>query len=178
MYILAKILIYLINLFFVIVIEVSKLIFISNQRLIYLHIKINNFILKKRWIKIHTNKLLILAPHCLQSLECHQNVIIDIKNCQGCGKCNLKDLLEIYYQYQIPLFVVTGGSIARQKISEGNYQGIIAIACEKEIEEGIRNSFPLPVFAIINEKPYGPCIHTKIDTKKIIEGISCFSCDI
>ncbi|MDI6786355.1 MAG: DUF116 domain-containing protein [bacterium] len=175
MYVLAKILIYLINLFFVIVIEVGKLLFVSDQKLISLHIKANNFILKKKWIKINTNKLLILAPHCLQNSECHQNIIIDINNCQGCGKCNLKNLLEVYHQYQISLFIVTGGSIARQKIIEGKYQGIIAIACEKEIEEGIRSSFPLPVFAVINERPHGPCTNTKVDIKKIVEGINCFS---
>lgn len=174
MHILAKILIYLINLFFVIAIETGKLLFISDHKIVHLHIKVNNFIIKKKWLKVHLKNILILAPHCLQNSDCHQNIVIDIKNCQGCGKCNLKDLVEIYHQYQISLFVVTGGILARQKVAEGKYQGIIAIACEKEIEEGIRNSFPLPVFAITNERPAGPCINTKVDIERIMEGINCF----
>ncbi|MBU0600075.1 DUF116 domain-containing protein [bacterium] len=171
---LAKSLIYLINLFFVITIGAGKLLFISDQKLIQLHVNINNFILKRKWIRVSPKRLLILAPYCLQNSSCHQNIVVDIKNCQSCGACNLKDLTEIYHQYQISLFVVKGGTLALQKAKKERCQGIVAIACEKEVEEGIKNSFPIPVFGVFNERPSGPCCDTKVDVRKVVEGINCF----
>jgi hypothetical protein len=171
---LIKILIYLNNLFFSLIIGIGEQIFLSGEKLINLHIKVNNFILKRRWIKAKSKEILILAPHCLQNSNCNQKILRDINNCLGCGRCNLKDLGEIYKKYQLSLSIVTGGSLAKEKVKEKEYQGVIAIACEKEIEEGIRNSFPTPVFAVVNNRPKGPCQDTKVDINKVMEGIRCF----
>jgi len=33
--------------------------------------------------------------------------------------------------------------------------------------DGMREVFPIPIFGVLNQRPEGPCINTKVDTKKI-----------
>lgn len=124
-----------------------------------------------------SNGLLLLSPSCLQNKDCPAKITNDIQECRRCGRCKIKDLVEMSELHQLSLMVVTGGTVAREAVKGNNYGGVIAIACERELETGIRDAFPLPVIAIINERPEGPCVNTQVDIEKVKEGIrECESC--
>jgi hypothetical protein len=39
---------------------------------------------------------------------------------------------------------------------------------------GILDSYPLPVIVVLNERPHGPCINTKVDIEKVKDAIASF----
>jgi hypothetical protein len=39
----------------------------------------------------------------------------------------------------------------------------VAVACERDLVSGIRDAWPLPVIGLINERPEGPCVNTRVD---------------
>ena len=64
--------------------------------------------------------------------------------------------------------------MARKKVIDIKPKAIIAIACERDLTEGILDTNPLPVMGILNIRPEGPCKNTKVDLDKVIEGIKFF----
>ncbi|MDI6792709.1 MAG: DUF116 domain-containing protein [bacterium] len=163
---------FLVQIVFSILIGLGKWLGLSEEELIGRHIRINNYLVKHEPWPAGSNGLFLLAPSCLQNKDCTAKITNDIQECRRCGRCNVKDLLEMAETRQLPLMVVTGGTVARERVKENNYGGVIAIACERELETGIRDAFPLPVIAIINERPEGPCVNTRIDMKKVEEGVN------
>jgi uncharacterized protein len=119
--------------------------------------------------------ILILLPHCIQASECDVRITHNIYNCRRCGKCGISGLLEIAERQNVKLFIATGGTIARRIVKESRPDAIIAVACERDLSSGIVDTFPLPVLGILNERPFGPCVDTRVDMKKVEEAITFFS---
>lgn len=135
-------------------------------------IKYNNKLVKKRHLA--NNRILILVPRCLQFQECTNNVVGDIANCKKCGKCQMKDLVNLAEHTDNKIVVATGGEIARRIIEETKATTVLAIACEKELISGIIDTYPIKVYAIINQRPQGPCVNTQVEieeVKKILKNI-------
>jgi hypothetical protein len=114
-------------------------------------------------------KLLLLLPHCLQKQECKIRLAFDINNCEDCGDCDICKLKDIGKQYDIHISVVNGGTLARKVVHDTMPDAIIAVACHRDLTEGVRESWIYPVYAILNERPFGPCVDTKVDTDKVIK---------
>jgi uncharacterized protein len=112
-------------------------------------------------------KILLLMPHCLQDQECTVKVTHRAENCKGCGKCPIKDLLELARKYQVDLAVATGGTIARRIVIERRPDLIIAVACERDLTSGIQDTTPMPVYGIFNERPFGPCLNTRVALDRV-----------
>jgi uncharacterized protein len=112
-------------------------------------------------------KILLLMPHCLQNSECDVKVTFRVENCKRCGKCRIKDLIEISEKYGVSLAVATGGTLARRIVSETRPDLIIAVACERDLTSGIQDTTPLPVYGIFNERPFGPCFNTQVAVGRI-----------
>ena len=70
--------------------------------------------------------------------------------------------------------MATGGTLARRIIVENRPEAIVAVACELDLTTGILDSYPLPVIGILNERPHGPCINTKVDIQKVKDAIASF----
>ncbi|MBI4823756.1 MAG: DUF116 domain-containing protein [Nitrospirae bacterium] len=136
-------------------------------------INLNNRLVKKE--KPRVKKLLLLLPHCLQIDECKIRLTHNIYNCEGCGKCEIKNLIELAERYKLNLFVATGGTLARRIVSDVKPEAIVAVACEMDLSSGIPDTYPLPVIGIPNERPFGPCLNTKVDLEKVKEAISFLS---
>jgi hypothetical protein len=94
-----------------------------------------------------------------------------VKNCKGCGKCEIKDLIALADEYQIKIAVATGGTLARRIIVQNKPEAIVAVACELDLTSGIQDSYPIPVIGILNDRPNGPCINTKVDILKVRSAI-------
>ncbi|MDI6641386.1 MAG: DUF116 domain-containing protein [Elusimicrobiota bacterium] len=63
--------------------------------------------------------------------------------------------------------VATGGRLAKRWVRELKPDFIVAVACERELSEGISAVYPLPVVGIPNIRPYGPCLNTTVDISMV-----------
>ena len=151
---------------------VGRVLGVSRERVQQSFIEVNNHLVRSNTHRTTPNKLLILLPHCIQEFECQIKITGNIKNCKGCGKCEIKDLIKIADQYQVKIAVATGGTLARRIIVENRPDAIVAVACELDLTSGIQDSYPIPVIGILNERPNGPCINTKVDIQKVKAAIS------
>ncbi len=122
-----------------------------------------------------TKKILLLLPHCLQFSECSIRITHNIHNCKGCGRCEIKDLIQISDELGLDLFVATGGTLARRIVKDVRPEAIIAVACERDLSSGLSDTFPMPILGITNERPFGPCFNTKVDLGRVKEAIRFFS---
>jgi hypothetical protein len=48
------------------------------------------------------------------------------------------------------------------------------VACERDLSSGIQDSYPLPVFGVLNSRPQGPCYDTLVDLEKVEEALKTF----
>lgn len=120
-------------------------------------------------------KILLLLPHCIQIKECDIRLTHNIMLCKRCGRCEIKDLIEIGDKYGINLFIATGGTLARRIVKEVMPEAIVAVACERDLSSGIVDTYPLPVIGIPNERPFGPCLNTRVDLRLVKEAIEFLS---
>lgn len=136
-------------------------------------IGLNNELVRRegRRTKKPAKKLLLLLPHCLQTDECKIRLTHNVRNCAGCGKCEIKDLIAMADESGLELFVATGGNLARRIVGDVRPEAIVAVACERDLSSGIADTFPLPVLGIQNERPFGPCLNTRVDLAKVKDAI-------
>jgi hypothetical protein len=48
------------------------------------------------------------------------------------------------------------------------------VACERDLTSGIQDSYPLPVFGVLNQRPCGPCLDTLVPLAGLEESIRLF----
>ena len=156
-----------INFLFPINVCFGKLIGITKESIRESFISVNNSFIKFHKLDLLAKDILLLLPHCLQEYECSYRVTNDINNCSDCGRCDILKLKQISTKYKINVAIATGGTLARKIIIQTNPKFIIAVACQKDLVDGLLEVFPIPVYGILNERPYGPCINTKINTELI-----------
>ena len=152
----------------------GRLVGVSKEKVQQSFIELNNHLVRSNNHRTRPNQLLILLPHCIQDFDCQIKITGNIKNCKGCGKCEIKDLIELSNQYEVKIAVATGGTLARRIIVENKPEVIVAVACELDLTSGIQDSYPIPVIGILNERPNGPCINTKVDIQKVRKAILDF----
>lgn len=111
--------------------------------------------------------ILLLMPHCLQNSDCLTKITYRVENCKRCGKCVIKDLLELTEKYNVKMAVATGGTVARRIVIETRPDLIIAVACERDLTSGIQDTTPMPVYGIFNERPFGPCFNTSVAVDRV-----------
>ncbi|NTV53662.1 MAG: DUF116 domain-containing protein [Candidatus Firestonebacteria bacterium] len=101
-------------------------------------------------------KLLVLVPRCL-SREVFQAL--------GALKAH----------YGFTQMIVTGGTEARRAIGKLRPQGVLAVACERDLLAGVNDvKGRVPILAFANRRPEGPCRNTVVDMQKIENGIKLF----
>ncbi len=138
-------------------------------------IKVNNELVKSEGHRFPPDKLLLLMPHCIQNSRCKFRLTYNIDNCKRCGDCALAGLLDLRDKYGIKLAVATGGTIARRIVVQHRPGLIIAVACERDLASGIQDTYPLPVYGILNTRPFGPCLDTDVSLDQVEWAINEFS---
>ncbi len=137
-------------------------------------VKVNNEMVLGSNIQVSGNNLLVLLPHCIQNSLCPHRLTYGIDNCQRCGKCKICDLLKLRDEWGFTLVVATGGTIARRIVVNTKPRLILAVACERDLTSGILDTYPLPVYGIINERPCGPCIDTGVNLEHLKSALQLF----
>ncbi len=137
-------------------------------------VSLNNLMTRLRKKKSPPEGLLLLFPHCIQNSKCKQNIKHEINECIRCGKCKVKDLLELSEEYGISIAVASGGRIALKRVMAKEVQGVVAIACEKELRTGLMAAMPKAIYAVPNQRPYGYCVDTDVYMDDVIKAIKFF----
>ncbi len=137
-------------------------------------VSLNNMMTRLRKKKCPPKGLLLLFPHCIQNSNCKQNIKHEINECIRCGKCKVKDLLELSEEYGISLAVASGGRIALKRVMAKEVQGVVAIACEKELRTGLMAAMPKAIYAVPNQRPYGYCVDTDVYMDDVLKAIEFF----
>ena len=154
----------LINIIFTIEVFVAKILKIDVDLVMRYFIFLNN--------RINVSlrgKMLLLLPRCLQNSKCSQDIMSDIQNCKRCGDCQISDVLLIAKPDKVAITVVGGGRRALEKVKEIAPDSVIAVACEKELIDGIKEIQGIPVLALENLRPNGPCLNTGLDIERLKE---------
>lgn len=120
------------------------------------------------------SSILVLLPHCLQKDDCNVRITTDIVNCAECGGCDIARIKQIVTGYNVDAAVATGGSLARKLIAEKRPDVIVAVACHRDLSEGVRDAWAFPVYALLNERPNGPCHETRVNVANIEFAINHF----
>ncbi len=156
-----------INFIFPISIFWGRFVGISKDRIRESFVHVNNAFVNTINSMFKPSEVLILLPHCLQNNNCEIRITNNYMNCKNCGKCDIGDLKNIAIEYKVHLAIATGGTLARRIIVKIRPKFIIAVACQRDLVDGIQDVFPIPVYGVLNERPEGPCVNTRVNSKKI-----------
>jgi len=138
-------------------------------------IDINNQMVRlmmKRKGTVKPERLLLLMPHCIQFDNCKIKVTRNVRNCAGCGKCEIGELLKLCDEFGLDLFIASGGTTARRMVMEKRPQAVVAVACERDLTSGLQDSYPLPVIGIVNIRPQGYCMETMVDLDEVRKAVT------
>jgi len=135
-------------------------------------IEVNNSLFKATQKRINKDRLLILLPQCLQNYDCPYRVITNVNNCRRCGKCRIGEILQWGEIHDASICIATGGTLARKVIVDNKPTVIVAAACERDLSSGIQDAYPIPVYGILNQRPYGPCVNTQLDLDELKEAVA------
>jgi hypothetical protein len=137
-------------------------------------IQVNNELVAAEVGRFRPAEILILLPHCLQWSGCSLRVSSRPENCARCGRCDLAGLMELVDKYGVGIGVATGGTLARRIVKSKNPRLIIAVACERDLASGIQDTHPLPAYGVLNERPNGPCLDTRVAVPAIEKALQRF----
>ncbi|MDI9475832.1 MAG: DUF116 domain-containing protein [Natronincolaceae bacterium] len=137
-------------------------------------IELNNRLVSIDEYSIKGNDILVLIPHCIQKSFCPHRITTNIENCKRCGKCSIDSLIKLKEEFGVNIRVVTGGTLARKVIEDLKPKAIVAIACERDLAGGLYEVRDLPVIAITNKRPEGPCLNTTVDINEVRAAIKHF----
>jgi hypothetical protein len=154
-----------------VVLRTGKMLGVEKDRLVRAFVNINNEIVRSLMKGKKPDHILVLLPHCLQLDDCGLKLTSDIGKCVGCGKCDIKELVEIAEKYNLSINVATGGTVARRIVKETRPDVILAVACERDLLSGIQDTYPLPVIGFCNRRPNGECRSTRVNVLLIEDEI-------
>ena len=159
---------------FPLLVLVGKCVGIGKDQVRKSFVAINNQLVMAEARRVPPEKLLILLPQCLQNHECDVRITGNVENCKGCGKCRIKDLVALSHKYHVNIAVATGGTLARKIVVDKRPDMIVAVACERDLTSGIQDTYPIPVYGILNRRPNGPCYDTDVDIENVERGMTAF----
>lgn len=160
---------------FPLLVMVGKVVGIGKDQVRRSFVAINNQLVLAEAKQVHPQKLLILLPQCLQNHECDVRITAGrVENCKACGRCKIKNLVALSHQYGVSIAVATGGTLARKIVVDQRPDMIIGVACERDLTSGIQDTYPIPVYGILNRRPHGPCYDTDVDLEMVERGMLAF----
>ena len=163
-----------IKLFLPLMTVVGRLAGLSKDEVRQAFIRVNNDLVLSENHRHRADKILLLMPHCLQRSDCAVRLTYDIRNCKRCGRCPIHGLIGFADRFGVKLAIATGGTIARRIVVQNRPRLIVAVACERDLASGIQDTYPLPVYGVLNERPHGPCLDTLVDLERLEQALLRF----
>ena len=136
---------------------------------------------EKKIQDINPAQRILLLPHCLRRADiCRAKYSKQGLECNECDPdCAIKQLRRMALDRGYKgVCVAPGGRLALKYIQENKPLGIVAIACDKELEEGVRavngltkkEEERLPVLVVPLSRD--GCVDTDVDMRLALEKIS------
>ena len=147
--------------------RIGRILHIDGDSIRASFIELNNQLVRSNKLNIQPEKILILLPHCLQKYSCEKKVSNFIENCTGCGQCDIAEIRDLGKKLGVSVAVVTGGTLARKTISMLRPKVVVAVACERDLFSGIMDARPIPAVGVVNKRPEGACINTRVDLEQL-----------
>lgn len=148
--------------------SLSKRIKLDSEKTIRTYINLNNNFLINHIKNKASSKIMLLLPHCIQLHTCSMKLTYDIKNCKMCGKCAISNLIELSEKFNVNISVASGGTMARKQVADLRPDVIMAVACERDLLSGIRDTLPMNVIGVLNSRPNGHCLNTTVNIDSIL----------
>jgi len=140
---------------------------ISADRVKASFLELNNALVKAETSNRARTRVLLLLPHCLQNSACSRMLSGDIRNCAECGSCSVCELKQLLPKYAFETRIVGGGGLALKMVDELRPEAVIGVACERELVAALKEIRRVPVIAVSNRRPEGPCRNTKVIVDKV-----------
>jgi hypothetical protein len=163
-----------VKLLFPVAVLLAKLVRFDRAKLMASFVRVNNSLTIAQSKRIKGDRILVLLPHCLQIDVCNRKITNDLSNCIRCGRCPVGAFIEAGEKRGLKIEVVNGGTLARKRVAMWKPQGIIAVACERDLTLGIQDVHPVPVYGVINDRPQGPCVNTSVNMDAVDTAINFF----
>lgn len=128
-----------------------------------LFVQFNNLLIRIRRVRVSPSNLLLLVPRCLQKNGCARTLGETLDDCRACGDCNVMDLLAVRDEFGLRCSMAAGGREALAFVRDPQVKAVVAVACEKELTQGILAVFPKPVLGVLNIQTNGPCRNTRLN---------------
>jgi hypothetical protein len=126
---------------------------ISKDRIGNSFLKLHNLITRNYLARQKPGRLLVLLPRCLR-------------------KESRTELTNRLSGENFKVYTAAGGEEARKAIMEYRPSRILAIACERDLMSGIKDvASRIPVLAIPNKRPEGPCKNTELALPELEEAL-------
>lgn len=116
---------------------------------------------------VPADRILLLLPHCLQRHDCQRRITFDPYNCVRCGECPVGSLLDLADRTGVNIAIATGGTLARRHVKELKPLAVVAVACPRDLGQGMLDAHPVPVAGVENERPLGDCFDTTVDVAAV-----------
>ncbi|WP_370575945.1 DUF116 domain-containing protein [Methanomethylovorans sp.] len=85
-----------------------------------------------------TKNRIILAPHCMRSMDCPAHSTEEGIQCVSCGKCIFERLGKDAQKYGYKLYIITGSSFVKHILRNEKIEGALLIACDYELNKVMR----------------------------------------
>jgi hypothetical protein len=115
-----------------------------------------------------TKKRIILAPHCMRSLDCPAHSTQTGIQCKSCGKCVFTQLKKDAEKYGYKLFILTGSSYVKNILKMEAADGVLLIACDYEINKVMRALKGKKVTTYGVPMENDGCFGTQVDYQKVL----------
>jgi hypothetical protein len=137
-------------------IKIGRIFGLSKDRFTNSMLQTNNLITRALHTGVHPDDLLILVPRCL-------------------SRFTRTEMTALTEKYGVTFFTAGGGNAAREILVKRKPKAVIAVACERDLLAGVKDvKGKIPVIAIANKRPEGPCKNTFIDFKEMEDAICHF----
>ncbi|ASS74735.1 hypothetical protein CIG75_06945 [Tumebacillus algifaecis] len=137
-------------------VKISSVFGISKDRMSNSILQVGNRLTAVNQENIERDELLILLPRCLD-------------------KETRDDIKAVTAKYDVDFHICAGGQMARQLLTEKRPKGVIAVACERDLMAGVQDvGAAVPVIAIANKRPEGPCRNTNINLTEMENAIRMY----
>lgn len=160
--------------FYPLSLRLGPLVGIGKEQVQTSFVAVNNALAKAGAGQVRPGDALLLVPHCLQRTDCAHRITVDAGNCRRCGRCQVGEVVALARRHGIRLAVATGGGMARKLIHDLRPEAVIAVACERDLISGLLETYPLPVYGIVNERPHGYCVNTGVSLERIEAALELF----
>ena len=133
-----------------------------------------NLSTRLRRTRCRPEEVLVLFASCLQRSECERRLDDALANCARCGRCAVSAFLDLAETYGVRVYRATGGRHAATRARDPKIKAIVAVACRKELRDGIFACLPKAVLARTIAWPCGPCKDTTIEMGEVEAAVRWF----